>query len=259
MTIKASGFHDNKEQSNSVFLFLKRGTTHVRILPAYNEKGQFFKEVKEVPWTNEDGKYSPIVSPATNNQPCPFVEEGTRLYKAGGEENVEKSQAFRPRSQFLFNVVVKSTPDGEVPVEQCVKVLKCGTSVKRQLLDLDSDVAGGWGDITNLEKGIDVRITREGTSRNDTTYTVKGLPGGRTNILEWLEEKGFSQELRPHDLDEFYTPRSYEELVPLVEMKKAQFNLADPFEDVKSEDTEEEMPIPQVVSENTTEAPGLPE
>src|SRR5262245_41925578 len=104
---KATGFHPNKQIVSSVFLYLKTGTTHLRILPAYNEKGMWFREIKEIPWYSEDGKFSPIVSPATNNQRCPFVEEGKRLYALGGEENIKESKKFRPRSSFLFNAVVK--------------------------------------------------------------------------------------------------------------------------------------------------------
>ena len=251
MPIKTSGFHDNKEET-SPFLFIKKGTTQVRILPAYNENGNWFKEVREISWQDENGKFKPLVSPSSNGDPCPFLEEGKRLYELGGEENVEASREFRPRSQFLFNVIVMNTPDGDVPINDCVKVLKCGTTVKRAILDLDQDHAGGWGDITNLENGVDIRITREGNGRNDTTYTVKGIPN-RTNILEWLEERGFGGELAPHNLDEFFSPRSYEELLPLLEQKKAQMTNGQVEHELPEHS---DVPIPQVKIE-TVVAPKL--
>ena len=255
MAISTDGFHENREITSSIFQFLKKGTTHVRILPAYSESGAWFREVKEIPWQNEEGKYSPLVSPATEKKPCPFVEEGKRLYELGGEENVELASEFRPRSSFLFNVIVKSTPDGVVPVDECVKVLKCGVTVKRQILDLDQDQAGGWGDITNLEKGIDIRITRTGSGRNDTQYVVKGLPGGRDSILTYLEEQGFSRDLRPHNLDELFPAKPYDELKRLLDTKLAQASHStESTFDASSVD----VPVAPIVSDNTVAAPALP-
>jgi hypothetical protein len=257
MPVQANGFHENRELQSSIFLFLKKGTTHLRILPAYSEKGSWFREVKEISWHNEEGKYAPLVSPATNGDPCPFLNEGKRLYELGGEENVEASKEFRPRSNFLFNVIVKSTPDGEVPIDECVKVLKCGVTVKRQILDLDQDFAGGWGDITNLEQGIDIRITRSGNGRFDTEYNVKGVPDGRGSILAYLEEKEYKRDLNPHNLDELFAPKSFEELTVLLERKKA--DVAGLSQQPQELGDVGDVPIAPIESQNTVAAPALPE
>ncbi len=253
--VSSKGFHQNKEGANkSPFLFLASGTTQVRILPAYSEKGAWYREIKEIPWNTEDGKYRPLVSPATQGKPCPFVEEGKRLYALGGEENVKKAQDIRPRTSFIFNVVVKSTPDGDFPVEECVKVLKCPVTVKNGLLDLDQDAAGGYGDISNLEKGFDIRITKSGQGKNDTRYVVKAVPG-RSNILEWLDQKGYKQELTPQNLDDFFTPQPYEELEVLLKEKlsKAPERVFDGL------DNDEKAPLAPIQSQNTSVAPTLPE
>jgi hypothetical protein len=211
MPVEASGFHTNKNvEQNSNLLFLKKGVTQLRVLPAYGSHGRWFREIKEIP-LYINGRYSPQVSPATDGKPCPFMMEGQRLYNLGGEENVEKAKKFRPRSSFLFNVVVQSSPDGNVDINSCVKVLKCGVKVFRQILDLDQDVAGGWGDVTNLANGIDLRITRTGEGRNNTEYAVKGIPG-RSDILEWLEKGSFSQELQPYNLNDMFAPANFEDL-----------------------------------------------
>jgi len=253
--VKASGFHTNKETNKSAFLFLDQGTTTVRILPAYNERGMWFREIKEIPYHNEEGKYRPIVSPATVGKPCPFVEEGTRLYQLGGEENLAKAQDLRPRTSFIFNVVVKSTPDGDFPVDECVKVLKCPVTVYRGILDLDQDAAGGWGNITDLEKGIDIRITKTGQGKTDTRYVVKGVPNGRTNILDWLSEKGYTQELTPKDLDSFFTPQPYEELEVLLKEKLSK-DVTKVFEGM--DENGEKAPLAPVSSINKEVAPPLP-
>ena len=259
---KAAGFHDNKDFSNnSVMLFLKKGVTQLRVLPAYSETGRWFREIKEIPLYRE-GKFNPVVSPTTIGEPCGFETEGRRLYNLKGEENIEKAKKFRPRSSFLFNVVVQSQPDFEGNIEQCVRVLKCGVKVFRQILDLDQDHSGGWGDITNLEKGFDLRITRTGTGRNDTEYVVKGVPK-QSNILDWLGTQGFTQELSPHDLDAMYNPPDAEEITRLVNNLKAELSEdvptpddgGDPFRDVKAAagDYTPEAPI----ESDNTEVPAL--
>lgn len=255
--VEASGFFKNQDEvRNNLFFFLKKGTSHVRILPAYSEKGVWYREIKEVPWHDENGRYKPIISPATNGEKCPFVEEGQRLYNLGGEDNVTAAKQFRPKSQYIFNVIVKNTPDGEMPVEECVKVMKCGVSVYRQIMDLDQDFAGGWGNLSDLEKGFDIRITREGVGQMDTRYTVKGIPNGRTNILEWLEEKGYGRALTPHNLDELYPTKSYEELLPIVEQMKNPTTLGET--DESEDENDDDVPIAPVVTD-TVETPKLKE
>ena len=258
MPIKSGGFHDNKVQETSNMLFLKKGVTQVRVLPAYSEKGTWFRTVKEIP-IHLNGKYSPVVSPITVGDPCPFEKEGRRLYnlKEGDrEENIEKAKTFRPRNFFLFNVIVMEWPDDfPIDIEQCVKVLKCGVKVKEQILDFDQDHSGGWGDVTNLTNGFNLRITRTGQGRNDTQYTVKGVPG-RTNILDYLEEKKFTQTLTPHDLDVMYEPRPYEELEKLLAQVKADMDDTEDTDSFEAAPVGDSMPTAPVTSDNT-EAPVL--
>ena len=247
MPIKAKGFHENQEEQTSDLLFLKTGVTHLRVLPAYNAKGNWFRTIREIP-RFVDGKYSPLISPATLGEHCPFVEKGSDLYKKGGEVNIELARKYRPRNSFLFNVIVKSTPEGDVDIEQCVKVLKCGVLVKRQILEIDQDHAGGYGDITNLEEGFDIRITRTGSGPKDTTYSVMPVPN-KDSILEWLENKKFTQELTPHDLDVYFTPGSDEEVQSAFDLFEKELKTENaPPEKPKDEDNLK-PPVAPVVSE----------
>jgi len=214
MSIQASGFHSNKEittNTNSNVIFLKSGVTQVRVLPAYSETGAWFREIQEIPLHDANGKFSPIVSPASVGDPCPFMQEGRRLYDLKGEENIDRAKKFKPNRQFLFNVVVQVLPEDAVNIVNCVKVLKCGIKVAKQIFDLDQDHSGGWGDITNLEAGFDIRITRSGKGLT-TEYSVRGVPG-RTNVTDWLETNGFNDTLAPHNLDAMYMPPSQEEIM----------------------------------------------
>ena len=66
------------------------------------------------------------------------------------------------------------------------------------------------GDISNIQNGIDFRITRKGKGRYDTEYTVSPVPT-RTNIIEKLAAESFEIGA-PNDLSQVYPPKSYEEL-----------------------------------------------
>jgi hypothetical protein len=220
MPIQTEGFFENKAvTSNSNFLFLKTGITRLRLIPAYNAGGDWFREIAEIP-LQQNGKYSPVVSPQSVGDPCPFAREVRRLKQAGGEANLALADQFRPRWSFLFNVVVFETPDGPVPIQECLKIMKCGVKVKRQLMEINSDVAGGWGDITNLTSGVDLTISRTGSGRTDTEYHVSPWPRvagqTRSNILEYLEQKGWQGTFRPHNLDETFQPKTFDELEVLL-------------------------------------------
>ena len=220
MAIQTDGFFDNRQDtSNSNFLFLKTGITRIRVIPAYNAAGDWFREVFEIP-LHQNGKYAPVVSPQSVGEPFPFAREVIRLKRAGGEANLALADDFRPRLSFLFNVLVFETPDGVVPVQDSLKIMKWGVKVKRQIMDINQDKACGWGDITNLASGVDLTISRTGSGRTDTEYNVSPYPrvagSTRSNILEFLEEKGWQGTFRPHNLDEVFVPKSFAELEVLL-------------------------------------------
>jgi hypothetical protein len=77
-------------------------------------------------------------------------------------------------------------------------------------MEYDSDHAGGWGDITNIQAGVEFRIERSGKGRFDTKYSAKPMPK-RTNILDKLDAEGF--EIGPPTLlAGVYPPQSYDKL-----------------------------------------------
>jgi len=77
-----------------------------------------------------------------------------------------------------------------------------GKMVQKALIRLDRDFTGGWGDMTSLEKGFDVRIERTGSTMMDTQYLTQGVPT-RTNIVEVLQSNGRDiNSFVVHNLDE---------------------------------------------------------
>jgi hypothetical protein len=201
--VTLTGFHPNKQEEKKPIVFLQKGVTTLRILPAYSEHGIWCFEVREHS-AYVNGKFSPQICLGKENG-CPWCLEGERLYNLGGEANIERAKDLRPRRNYLFNAIFMNGPEEKLNPQSGVMVLKAGVKVKRQIFDLDSDVAGGYGDVTNVETGFDLRITRTGNGRNDTEYQVKAIPE-RTSLAANLEAAGFSGEIKPHDLSKVLTP-----------------------------------------------------
>jgi hypothetical protein len=233
--------------TDSKFLFLQEGVTQLRFLAPYSSRGSWFREVKE--HTGRiNGEFTSATCPRTQGKPCIFCDEGQRLYSLGGEDNVEAAKTFRPKQTFLYNVMVYSSPQG-MDLTRGVLVLKSGVKVKRQLMDHDQDAAGGWGDITSIENGFDIRITRKGKAMN-TEYYVKGVPT-RNSLLDTLKKNKLPLDFAPHDLDKLMGLRPQAELKQMFD----EVNSVPGFDNVPSAKAAEkavgnDMPSSPVVSEN---------
>ena len=187
-------FDDNKngeetENTEGPEIFLiQKGTTQLRVIPAWKQGASWFKEIREHFVKTAGGATLYAVCPSTFNRACLICEEGKRLHSSREEEDVERSRSLRPGLKFLVNAFVVSSPKGE-GLDGGVRPVKIGISVKKVLVNLDRDFTGGWGDMTSLEKGFDVRIERTGDGMMDTKYFVQGVPT-RTNIVEVLKAAG---------------------------------------------------------------------
>jgi len=191
-------------------LFLKVGMTHCRILPPTEGAKSWFRSYKEH-GLRTDGKYATYTCLAGDDSAveCPVCEAGTELYEAKGDTNIKKAKKLYPKPAYLYNVYVYSSPDTKTLADG-IFTLKSGVKVFKQLMEFDNDPAGDWGDITNINTGVDVRITRTGKGRFDTEYTVMGVPV-RSNIVDKVAAAGFDFG-SPTILAEVYPPLSYEEL-----------------------------------------------
>lgn len=190
-----------KESSDSFSIYkLKGGLTQARVLPPYGNSKSWFKEIKihYLP-----GVRRPVVCLSVFGLPCPLCDEGRRLFHTKDEANVEKSKRFRPRTQFLMNAIILSDPENK-GVEMGVQVLQTGVKVKEALVYLDYDFAGGWGDMTSLKNGFDVRIERRGDRMENTEYLTNGVPM-RTDIEAVLSAQGVDcNSLTLFNLDEVF-------------------------------------------------------
>lgn len=196
------------------------GKTLIRILPPFNERGVWYKEVNEYFF---DGLPLPsgkqLISPRGLNQEQddPIYRMGGNLYKKGGPENVNNAKKLRSRQRIYVNAVILSSPKPE-DVTGKIVTIPLPVKLAKELRDYDVDEANGWADITDIAKGRNFEITREGTKVDDTKYSLK--PSQQTlDISAHLKAQGhdlFSQELP--DLDKVYTASSTEELQRVVDL-----------------------------------------
>lgn len=183
---------------------LANGRTTLRIMPAYSEKGKWFHRVVE---HFINSKQRSIVCCEDKYGRCPICEECARLDASGDEAGAKN---FKPTSKFLVNAIILQDPSNKITAKDGVKVIRIGTHVKKALVDLDLDFAGGYGGIVAYDDGFNINIDREGAGLK-TDYKVKVIPT-RTNIIKQLTEEGIDvSQFQLNNLEAILPPKSYEE------------------------------------------------
>ena len=185
-------------------LTFKNGTTTIRILPPWSDKGMWYEPITEHFIASK--KRSVTCSEPLFGR-CPVCEHGAYL---AGNGHQEEAKNFRPSTKYLVNALVLSEPNGKLTIKDGIKVFKLPSGVKATLLDFDVDASGdGWGDITDYFHGVNVKVDRSGQGLN-TKYSVKPLPT-RVDIIAKLQEEGIDPNaLELQNLDEVFAPESYE-------------------------------------------------
>lgn len=197
-------------QAGVAQFFLKPGITHVRVLPPFNERGVWYREIWEYNVVI-DGQRRVFTAPSQTGQPDPFEEKKNQLIQAGGDLNIKLAEGLKVSRRFLFNALVWVTPPGVEFKHGEVVVLKAPVTVKRALLEMDQDVQGGWADITNPSSGVNVKISRTGKGLN-TTYQVSPMPQRTSLAQDLMQVQVDVNGLNLYNLDELYLPLPYEEL-----------------------------------------------
>lgn len=195
-------------------LYLNEGKTTVRVLPPYSEKGVFFKEVAKhfIPNPNPDGRKGEFITDPEGVGLEVVQRKAEELYATKDEASLEIAKDLKPARRYLYNVLVYSGPpnnSGE-PLEQGkVYVLEAPITVHRQIMELDQDEGAGWADVTSIENGVNLVITRTGKGF-ETKYNVTPHGQGRSNAVDYLTTVvGFNQQqlasLKLNNLDEVYS------------------------------------------------------
>lgn len=199
-------------RENGVFILNpKPGKTSFRVLPAWDERGVWYQQVKEHNFFT--GAPTPFLCIEESQGRCPICEYGASLAAAGQEEQAKK---FRAKTTYFLNTLVFSDSSGKNTVKNGVIPMQVGVMVMKALWDLDIDVSSGYGDITDYNTGFDINMDKTGSGLQ-TKYTVKAFPQ-RTDVIARLQSEGIDPEaLSLHALDGLRAELSFDDL-------SAQFN-----------------------------------
>lgn len=207
-------------------LYLHPGTTQVRILPAFDDRGVFFAKL----WKHRvsRGRGADVFAcPDVRDKKGNVIESRCGVCSLSAEFNASKEEAklayarenLRVREYGLYNVICFSAPansKGEVPVFGQVYVLEAPITAHRQIISLDQDAATGWADIISPERGVNIAIKRTGV-KFDTKYEVHPHGQGRTNLWNDLTARGVDpNSLVLFDLTKVYSVPSEEFVAEVV-------------------------------------------
>lgn len=149
------------------FVFPKNGTTRIRIVSAgVNE--EFGMEVIRFYL----GDHS-VYSPATFDEPCPFMEKYDELKNSKDEDDKKLAKKLVPSRRFVIPALVYKDDKGkELDYDSKPRLVMVPTSVYQDIIELylDEDEAG---DMTDPKNGYDIKIERSGTGQFDTSYSVR--------------------------------------------------------------------------------------
>ncbi|MCM1438834.1 MAG: hypothetical protein NC131_06435 [Roseburia sp.] len=184
--------------TSSAFIFPKNGTTRVRILSAGPDNEPALEVVRF--YVNGHS----VFSPATFEEPCPFMEEYKRLKDSKDEDDKKLAKKLVPSRRYVLGCIIfKDAKGQEMDYSGEPRLLMVPSSVYQDIIEywLDEDEAG---DMTDPKTGYDIKIERSGSGQFDTTYSVRACKP--TKIDKAL--------LKTVDLDEMVRSqiKSYDEL-----------------------------------------------
>lgn len=177
------------------------GKTKIRVLPGWREGDQTFWQDFGLHFihgtkADKDGKTLRAIYLCVDKvygRPCPICEAISEGIASSKDDDVLRALGdSSSSSSVLVNALVLSGDDKETPV-----IFDLRPSVFRQILDLIPE----YGDITSLEEGVDLIITREGSGLN-TKYTT--MPAAKSAPVP----KSVMEKL--NDLDE-YAKQEYDQ------------------------------------------------
>jgi len=185
--------------STGQFWTPKEGVNLIRILPPYGESGYFFREVDMHFGVGKNGES--FVCTRAEGGRCYACDKLEELRASEDPEKVNLARKFVPRHRVLYNIVDLSEPS------KGVRIFSSGVSIFKDILSYFADP--DWGDITDPEKGYDIKITREGTGL-ETSYRVQARKNP-TPIAdpEWLTQL--------YDLDSVVQLLPYEKQREIIE------------------------------------------
>lgn len=194
---------------------LEEGTTEFRLMPAFNEAGEWsacgffhygFDEVILCPKTNGE------------DQACPICEFCSALWK-GTDEDKEQAKQLGRKMRYFINIVpiaLKNLEDEVINYEPAVKILSTSESIVKCLAEHMQNE--DYGDITDPKTGRNIRIKREGKGRHSTRYSDP-TPRPNASVFEHFADL----EKNIVDLNEYVnkSKKTYEQIKAILENTSA--------------------------------------
>lgn len=189
-----------EKNSGGNLIFPKEGTMRVRLVSQGSDKELGMEIIQFY-----DPKMGGIISPATFDEPCPFMEKFKELKNSSDEEDQALAKSLTPRRRYLVGgTLYKDEKGKEIDTENVCKPILVPRSVYQDIIDLYLD-EDDWGDMTDPNDGYDIKITRSGKGKMDTTYSVTACPKGKNPNAKYIPEIDLEEIIRGQML-------SYEDL-----------------------------------------------
>lgn len=160
--------------SGNGLVFPKEGTLRIRLKSPGDDK-ELGMEVIHFYIPGVGG----IISPATFDEPCPFMEKYEELKNSHDEDDKELAKKLIPRKRYVIGGVIYDDDKGtKIAYDGQNKGVLIAGSVYQDIIDLylDEDEAG---DMTDPVSGYDIKITRTGSGKFDTSYSVRNCKSSK--------------------------------------------------------------------------------
>lgn len=113
-----------------------------------------------------------VISAATFDEPCPFMEKYKELKDSKHEDDQNLAGLLAPKRRYLIGgTLYKDEKGKEIDQDNVRRPIQIPRSVYQDLIELFLD-EDDWGDMTDINDGYDIKITRTGKGKNDTSYSV---------------------------------------------------------------------------------------
>lgn len=159
---------ESKGNSNGLVI-PKEGTLRVRIKSPGDDK-ELGCEIVRFYLGNDLGS---VISPATFDEPCPFMEKYKELKNSHDDADKELAKLLVPSRRFIIGGLIYDDDKGtKIGYDGKDRGILITNSIYQGIIDLylDEDEAG---DMTDPKNGYDIKIIRSGSGKFDTTYSVR--------------------------------------------------------------------------------------
>lgn len=159
---------ESKGNGNGL-VYPKEGTLRMRIKSPGDDQELGIEIIQFYLGSNLGG----VISPATFDEPCPFMEKYQELKNSKDEDDKKLAKNLVPRRRYVIGGPVYADEKGtKFNYDGKDKGVLVPRSVYQDIIDLylDEDEAG---DMTDPRTGYDIKIIRSGSGKLGTTYSAR--------------------------------------------------------------------------------------